>query len=615
MTILCIFAAVGLMLLNTSFAIKNSRNRRDVPSVDIREFEIISNIAFRYAHVSVRSLMMNMKGVNQELVFRVRLPKHAYITSFEIEVNDRIIKALIKERTSANKEYEEAKKDNVTAGLVSQQNVKDDLDIDIFQIKVNVAAHTEIEFRLIYEEFLQRSVGKFTQKLFIDTDHLIRNLDIKCNLKEKERFKTISFKTPFSNKYEIVNVVDESEDDFKVNTIDWKPSEMEQINSNSGINEPFDITYELENEYESGILYTNDAGEFIHFFSVLCNAEKILAKQIVLVIDISGSMSGNPIQQVRVALVSILGQLRSKDYFNIILFNDRISMWKTSFQTVNSSNLDRAKAYMEENIRANGPTNINDALLTAVRLFLTSQIKEQTGQIIVFLSDGSPTVGSTDTKNILNNVRVANYGNNELCCISTIYPIAFGRNADLSFLRSLAYQNAGSLTIIKDIDSNMAENKLMDMYRTVENPYFKSINFSFSARNETISEKNITQTIFVHYDCGEEIVISGRGPGGQIVQPFVRADNEVFLQVESFLLQNEEDSERLSRLVAYHWVRQLLMEAESAVEKEKRDRARKLALDLSLKYGFVTPLTSLVVTDYAKDDTSQKGPGNKKIFC
>lgn len=597
---------VSCIVFNSSFGSKSLEKRSDSISMDVQEFEIISNITFRYANVLVRSLMYNPREDDQESTFTVRLPKEAYITSFEIETENRTIKAVIKEKRAAQEEYDQAKQDNVIAGLVSQQNVKDDLDIDIFQIKINVAAYSKIEFRLRYEEFLQRRIGEYTQMLFIDTDQVIPSLEVTCNLKEKESFKEISYKTPFSSKQDVLEKVEETDDGFEVNAIVWKPSQTDQVYSPSGLEAPFELTYSLEVEYPSGILLTNDAGEFIHFFSVLCNEDKILAKQIVFVIDISGSMNGNAIQQVRVAMKSILMQLRSKDYFNIVLFDGTITMWRTSFQKANSENVDIAKSYVDQYVRADGSTNINDALLEAVRLFEISKMAEQTGQIIMFLTDGSPTAGVTNTDNILKNVRDANYASKESSYRSAIYPIAFGRNADLSFLRSIAYQNAGSLTIIKDIQSYSADKELIDMYKTVENPFFKDLNFSFAAGNEDIPERDITQTFFVQYDCGGEIVISGRGPVGEIVKPHVQAHNVVFPSVEIISLQNE-DSARLSRLIGYQWVRQLLMESESAIEKEERDKARKLALDMSLKYGFVTPLTSLVVTDYPTYSDSNRG--------
>ncbi|XP_045207413.2 inter-alpha-trypsin inhibitor heavy chain H4-like [Mercenaria mercenaria] len=595
------FIFVTCLLINMAYTIKNLRHRRNSNEINVQELEIISDVALRYAKVLVRSMMINRKSADQEVAFQVRLPKEAFITSFEIDTDNRTIKAAIKEKKEAQAEYEKAKKDNVTAGLISQQDIRDDIDIDIFNVEVNVAANTTIEFRLEYEEFLQRHAGKYSQKIFIDSDHVIPNLEVKCNFKEKQKFKTLTYKTPYVIQQELSNEGTATNDGYYVNAIDWKPSESDQVAATEGLKAPFEIEYELQIEENGGIVFLNSDGEFVHMFSVPCNESEIMSKQIVFVIDISGSMSGNPILQVRQAMASILSQLRSNDYFNIIIFDDVSAMWQTSFQVASSENVNRAQRYVLQNVKARGSTNINDALLRAVGLFDINAANERSGQIIVFLTDGSPTAGVTNTSAILKNVRSANNGLEGRCCKSTIYTIAFGRHADITFLSSIAYQNAGTLTKIKEIQSDVADGQLIAMYEDIKNPYYKNLNFSFEVGGETIPATNVTQTQVLLYDCRGEIVINGRTIAGEEIYPKVKVvgvtGDIVFKSVPTILILNE-DSAMLSRLVIYQWVKQLLKESTSAVDAGRRDVATNMALELSLKYGFVTPLTSLVVTDY-----------------
>ncbi|XP_045205789.2 inter-alpha-trypsin inhibitor heavy chain H4-like [Mercenaria mercenaria] len=586
--------------------VQNTILSRSLHDVDVRELEITSDVALRYAKVLVKSVMINRKSADQEVTFQVKLPKEAYITSFVIATDNRTIEAVIKEKKKAQEAYDKAKEDNVTAGLVSHQGVRDDLDLDIFEIEVNVAGDTEVEFRLEYEEFLQRRAEKYSQKLFIDLEQVIPSLEVKCSFKEKQKFKYFSYKTPYLKQRVIYEEGVVSKDGYYVNTIDWKPSTTEQEVASVGLEAPFVVEYELELEDNGGMVFMNNDGNFVHLFSVPCDESNVMRKQIVFVIDISGSMSGNPIHQVREAMTIILSQLRSTDYFNIIIFDDISAKWETSFQQANPDNTNAAKLFIQKYVKASGSTNINDALLSAIDLFSRSNSVERYGQIIVFLTDGEPTHGITDTSAIRQNVRDRNYVREE-CCKSTINTIAFGRNADINFLQLIAYENAGTLTIIKEIESNVADGELISMYNEIANPYYKNLVFSFEVDGAVLPETNITQAHFRQYDCKGELVISGQTRPGEKVLPTVKVvgarDDFTFNNVPTILILDDE-SEMLTRLAVYQRVKYFLKEAEIALDANEREKANKVALELSLQYGFVTPLTSLIVTDYAPTQTA-----------
>lgn len=579
-------------------------------AINVLELEVTSRVTIRYARVLVRSLMENEAPRDQEARFHVRLPKEAYITSFILITNNKTITAVIKEKGKAQEMYDKAKSDNVTAGHVTQQGVSDDLDSDVFQIEVNVAATDTVEFRLEYEELVQRHAGKYSQKIYVDSKHVVPKLEVKCEFKEKQKFKVMTYQTPFHKARAIYDEGTMIIDGYYVNKLEWKPSMLEQETASNVPEIPFEIEYELVLQDGGGMVFINDNGEFVHMFSVPCEDDKVMRKQVVFVIDISGSMSGNPILQVRKAMLSILSQLRPNDYFNIVTFDHKSEMWRSTFQIADYRNINNATAFVRERVVAAGATNINDALLLAVDLFdnsLSSDFGERFGHIIVFLTDGSPTAGVTDTATIRGNVRARNYFYGEKCCKSSIFTIAFGRNAAIDFLREIAHENEGTLTIIKETESTSADGELIEVYNDIENPYYKNLVFSFKSENENIPQMNVTQTEFLQFDCGNEIVIGGWSHPDANIYPTVTADgirnDVVFNSVPTVLILNDE-SEMLSRLVFYKKVKQLLQMAETTIFPKKRETLNKMALALSLDYGFVTPLTSLVVAYYSPKQRS-----------
>lgn len=576
--------------------------------VNVREFVIVSNIVFRYAHVTVRSYVENKGSSAKEVNFQVRLPKEAFITGFVLVTNNKTISAVVKEKGKALIEYNNAKQGRAGDGCVTRQTLTDDFDRDVFDVNVNVAGGTDVELRLEYEELLQRHAGKYSQKIYVNSEHVIPKLEVKCELKDKQKFKLLKYRTPFYTErvHAAYTSGSTDSDGYYYSKIDWKPSTAEQENAQTRIDTAFEVEYDLDVRKKGGIVVINDKGEFTHLFSGPCDERKIMNKQIVFVIDVSGSMDGNPVEQVKEAMTSILARLRPHDYFNIILFSDGTVMWKGNFQQATPINVNAGKVFVKGMVKADGSTNINDALLLAVDMFdrdVESISTEKYGQIIVFLTDGSPTYGETDTKAIRRNVRARNYIDGERCCKASINTIAFGKFADKNFLQVIAHDHEGILTIIKETESNLADGELIKVYKGIENPYYKNLQFSFTTDGKEIPQTNITQSQFLQYDCGNEIVISGWTRPIAEVTPKVKVNDveneEEFLSIPIINVA-KADSEILSRLVAYNRLKALLRKAETTLYPEKKAEANKMALELSLKYGFVTPLTSLVVTDFSK---------------
>ncbi|XP_060602276.1 inter-alpha-trypsin inhibitor heavy chain H4-like [Ruditapes philippinarum] len=581
----------------------------------VKELSIVSNVSIRYANVLVRSLVENLETEDDEISFQVRIPKEAFITSFSIITSEKTINAVIKEKDVAAEEYNSAKEEGVNAGTVTQQtNVADDIGRDIFNVKVNVAAQTTLEFRLEYEELLKKNAGKYSQKLFVDSDHVIPRLEVFCEYREKQNFKQFSYQNPLDGRKIILRNEEMSDDGSFIRKVQWNPSVSQQDSTQFGFTKPFEIEYELEPPKDGGIVYYNGNGEFVHFFSpTSCEEEDVMSKQIVFVIDISGSMQNDPVKQVRQTMAQILSRLRLKDYFNIVIFNDYATSWSTRFRQATAANIEDAKQFVSSKVIAKGSTNINDALLKAISLFsqtLESSEDFHIGQMVVFLTDGSPTVGVTNREDIRQNVRDINFYDGVMCCKSIIHAIAFGKGADRNFLRTLAHENEGTLTIVRDIDEE--SESFIDLYHGIESPFYKNIEFTFTADEKIIPEANITRPQFKLLDCNADIVVAGRTyPNAEIHSVIIASENNdrvVFDNITT-VRTRDIDEKKLARLFIYERVKQLLEEADISTDSKSKKLANDKALELSLEHKFVTPLTSLVVTEYSPEKlTNIPGP-------
>ncbi|ERL91287.1 hypothetical protein D910_08620 [Dendroctonus ponderosae] len=355
-------------------------------------------------------------------------------------------------------------------------------------------------------------------------------------------------------------------------------------------------------------------GHFVHFFS----PENLtpLKKQVIFVLDTSGSMSGVRITQLKEAMDSILDELKPEDVFSIVEFNSLVKVWDVSTIRVSymegedpyiysdrdtttpatqvlppsfpatESNIINAKEVVKQ-LDANGGTDIQSALKIGLNIETSNAIKIHQ-PIIVFLTDGEPTVGESNTERIVSSITALN------TLKVPIFSLSFGDGADREFLKKLSLKNQGfSRHIYEAADAYI---QLQDFYKQISSPLLSNVTFRY-----TDQASNVTKSNFPILFGGGELFTTGILRDPSIVPPAVEAwgvNGPIQLQPKVFQV-----SGNLERLWAYLTVRQLLEQREVAEDKTGPTQE---ALRLALKYSFVTDVSSLVVVkpnDTATVDT------------
>ncbi|XP_072935766.1 inter-alpha-trypsin inhibitor heavy chain H4-like isoform X2 [Epargyreus clarus] len=236
----------------------------------------------------------------------------------------------------------------------------------------------------------------------------------------------------------------------------------------------------------------------------------------------------------------------------------------------------------------------------------TKEPEPETNQlepIIIFLTDGDPTVGETNPTRIISRLSEKNYGKRK----AAIFSLAFGEDADRKFLRKLSLRNAGFMRHIYEAAD--AALQLRDFYRSVASPLLADVKFLYPKAQ--IKEGSTTKDEFHTFYAGSETVVAGRvADGAAELQPQVLAfcGNEDGVGRKRYeispkvpVVRSSEHFYPLERLWAYLTIKQLLDEKDALIEsksdkdKETKNDLEKKALGIALKYEFVTPLTSLVV--------------------
>uniref|UniRef100_A0A669BRT8 Inter-alpha-trypsin inhibitor heavy chain 3 n=1 Tax=Oreochromis niloticus TaxID=8128 RepID=A0A669BRT8_ORENI len=557
------------------------------PSVSLSQVEVYSvtvdcTVTSRFAHTVMTSKAFNKANSSQEILFEVELPKTAFITNFSMEIEGQVYVGEVKEKEKAKKQYEKAVSSGQTAGLVKASGRK----MEKFSVSVNIAAESNVTFVLTYEELLQRKLGRYELLTRVKPKTLVQDFQIVTNIYEPQGISYVDAHATFLSN-ELLPLVE------KTAHISFSPT-MEQQRKCPGcdgtlIDGDFIVSYDVKREKNLGDIQIVN-GYFVHFFAPELPK---LPKNVVFVIDISGSMSGRKIVQTREAMLAILQQVHEDDHFAIILFDSVIETWKDSLTKATKENITEAMDYIRR-INSRGMTNVNDAVLKAVNMLVKDRqmerLPERSADMIILLTDGMPNEGESNIGKIQENVRTAIGGNMSLYCLG------FGNDVDYSFLDVMSRQNKGLARRI--FEASDAVVQLQGFYDEVASPLLLEVDMHYPDN----AVDSLTTSHFSQLFNGTEIVVAGHLMDNDL-------DNFLVEVVGQGVRKKGKTKEMYifgdftERLWAYLTIQQLLEKSKSGTPDEKANTTAK-ALDMSLQYSFVTPLTSMVVTKPETEDST-----------
>lgn len=569
--------------------------------VEVHSVTVDCTVTSRFAHTVMTSKAFNKANSSQEIFFEVELPKTAFITNFSMEIEGQVYVGEVKEKEKAKKQYEKAVSSGQTAGLVKASGRK----MEKFSVSVNIAAESNVTFVLTYEELLQRKLGRYELLTRVKPKTLVQDFQIVTNIYEPQGISYVDAHATFLSN-ELLPLVEKTVTDRKAH-ISFSPT-MEQQRKCPGcdgtlIDGDFIVSYDVKREKNLGDIQIVN-GYFVHFFAPELPK---LPKNVVFVIDISGSMSGRKMEQTKEAMLAILQQVHEDDHFAIILFDSVIETWKDSLTKATKENITEAMDYIRR-MHSRGTTNINDAVLTAVNMLVKDRqmerLPERSADMIILLTDGMPNEGESNTGKIQENMRTAIGGNMSLYCLG------FGNDVDYSFLDVMSRQNKGLARRI--FEASDAAAQLQGFYDEVASPLLLEVDMHYPDN----AVDSLTTSHFSQLFNGTEIAVAGHlmdndldnflvevvGQGleedfrvqGQVSA----ADWDVFYPDEEYIFGDFTE-----RLWAYLTIQQLLDKSKSGTPDEKANTTAK-ALDMSLQYSFVTPLTSMVVTKPETEDST-----------
>jgi Ca-activated chloride channel family protein len=311
---------------------------------------------------------------------------------------------------------------------------------------------------------------------------------------------------------------------------------------------------------------------------------QIIKKVFTLVLDRSGSMSGTKIIQAKNAATFIVNNLNSGDKFNIIDFETNVYNFRNNHVLYTPQSRDSALQYVT-NISAGGSTNISGAFSTAVPQFNTAN--DSTANIIIFLTDGMPTVGITERIALLNHVR------NLIQSTETeifLYSFGIGTDVDQQLLTLMSSQNNGYAEFLLNDE---LESRITNFYLRIKNPVLLSPVVSFSSPYIN----NVYPDPLPNLYIGQQMIVAGRytETGPLTVTLSGRAFNQPVSYQYNFNRNDTADTryQFLTKVWAKQKIDNLLVLYYSLNPISPEAVALKQQIiDLSIAYGVISPFTS-----------------------
>ena len=308
--------------------------------------------------------------------------------------------------------------------------------------------------------------------------------------------------------------------------------------------------------------------------------ETAIAKDLVFVLDTSGSMSGEKIVQAKAALDFILRNLNREDRFAVVSFSDFPRAQSDKLLPVNQETRSQANDWIRK-LHATGGTNIDDALITALSLFEANDRPHY----VIFLTDGEPTIGETDPLSIITDASRANVVG------ARIFSFGVGYDVNTILLDRLGQENHGT-TVYVTPDENL-EGAISSFYGKIASPVLTSPVITIDGVDTYDTYPNPLPDIF----RGSQLLLCGRYRGAG--EATIRLSGDVSERSVSFVAKRAFpglalDADFLPRVWAGRKIAYLLDQLRLYGENEELVDE---VITLSKRYGIITPYTSFLVEE------------------
>ena len=544
--------------------------------LEVKNHHVTVHIEDQVATTEVDQVFYNPNSSNLEGTYIFPIPKGAQIDTFSMDINGKMTQAELLDADKARRIYEDIVRTMKDPALLEYAGQA------VFKLRIfPIEARKDKRIKLKYTEILKSDAGLVSYRYPLNTERFsaqpIGSVSVKVELATKKAIQTV---------YSPSHTVDVRRHGANEAVVGWETS-----NARPDID--FQLLYGTDDRSDIGmsLLAHREPGDKEGTFLLLLSPsaqvkqDQVVEKDVVFVLDNSGSMAeGDKLTQAKKALTFCLANLNQGDRFEIVRFSTEAEAVFGKLEEATADNRSKAREFVDA-LTPMGGTAVEEALLMALA---PAKAQSQVGRpyVVVFLTDGRPTIGETDEDAILASVTKP-VGNAPV----RIFSFGIGTDINTHLLDKLTEKTrAVSQYVLPDEDIEL---KVSSFYSKINDPVMANLELAFSNVRVTRMEPKVLPDLFK----GDQLVVLGRYTGdGDAAITLEGAVNgkTVRLVNEATFPAKDRTHAFIPRLWATRRIGWLLDEIRLRGEsKELRDEVT----DLARRYGVVTPYTAYLIVE------------------
>lgn len=326
---------------------------------------------------------------------------------------------------------------------------------------------------------------------------------------------------------------------------------------------------------------SSEPGFFMLTLSPSASTGRAAPRDITAVLDVSGSMSGEKMEQARSALHALLRSLSEADRFRLIAFSDQVRLYRREWTTATNAAVERAEDWVN-GLRAEGGTNIAGALEEAFE----AASPDARLSFVIFITDGLPSVGEQNAERIADRVE-------RLRAHSRIFAFGVGYDVNTYLLDRLSAAARGSTQYVRPGES--VERSIAALATKIRFPVLADLRIG----NTPVRIDEIYPVDLPDLFAGEELVIVGRyrgaGRGSVTITGARNGRRESFSTVTVF-----EDHQLANDYIPKIWASRKVGFLSQKIRLHGQDTETLHQLrETALRYGVLSEYTSYLVQEPA----------------
>ena len=571
--------------------------------LELKEVKVAAKIRDQVAQTTLEQTFYNPSNRRIEGTYIFPIPENAEIESFQMEINGNMTKGEILNAKKAKEIYEKIVRESKDPALMEYS------DKAIFKIRIfPIEPKKEKKIKIKYKELLKKDGRMNAYKFPLRAEKFLTNpvnqISLKISIDSENELKSI-----YSPSHKIAI----EREGKKRALLSYKEKDILPENN-------FEILFSTHQDDESSIGFDfityKEKGNETGYYAMLISPgnwrpDTLIPKDVIFVLDSSGSMRVKKLDQAKSAINFCLKSLNKTDQFEIIRYSTETESLFGNLKSANKKNLDLAKDFIQ-NIEAGGGTAIEEALLEAIKTSTPKNLKNlKRPRQIIFITDGRPTIGETRTDEIIARITKTHQ---PIKKNTRIFSFGIGTDVNTKLLDLISQKTKASTEYV--LPEENIELKISRFYSKVAQPVMTNI----SIQNEsTVRLSEEYPKDLPDLFKGDQLVTLGRYKINQKNEENFRAlmQGSIAGKQVKFNLNEKINPNRDNAFIARLWatrkVGYLLEEIRLHGESEElKDTVVKLAR----KWGIVTPYTSYLILEDEESrgvPISRQSIGNRQV--